>query len=239
MKKKTMTASLFASVLLLQGPFVFAESSSGSSTATITFETNKNPVILNPENPNEEYKPDPGKGENAPTENTGPLTLDYAPNFNFGAHEILGKTVLFKSTDQKPFLQVTDRRETLTSWKVTAKLDAFESNGKTTLKGASLTIEPGQVKTPSYNSATGVVAPVTTVKSVDLIPEGPAVDILTSTGKSPYSWLLYWPGTDVSPEGEAGKVWSNSNISLTVPLNEQIKGKHVAVINWVLTDSVN
>lgn len=239
MKKKTMTASLLASLLLLHGPFVFAESSTGSSTATITFEANDKPVIVDPENPDQEYTPDPDKGENESTPNTGPLTLDYAPNFNFGAHEILGKTIVFESTDQKPFLQVTDRRGTLGEWKVTAKLGAFKSNGKTTLKGASLNIGSGQVKTPSYNSSEDVVAPVTTATSVDLIPEDDSVDILTTTGNSPYSWVLYWPGTDVSPEGEEGTVWSNSNIKLTVPLNEQVKGEHVAIIDWVLTDSVN
>lgn len=234
MKKQSIVTSLCASALLLGGPsLVFAETSSGSSTATITFETNKAPDILDSANPDDSYTPDPGKGENTPTGNTGPLTLDYAPNFNFGTHEILGSDAIFESIDEKPFLQVTDRRVVLSEWTVTAKLNTFTSGGENTLPGASLSIAEGIVNTPTYN--VGAAAPVTS--AIELLAGGEAVDILTSTAGSPYSWLLSWLGTDVSPETD-GSLWSNANITLNVPLNQQIKGTHVATIDWVLTDSI-
>lgn len=234
MRKQSLVTSLFASACLLGiSSAAFAETSSGSSTATITFETNLAPDILDPANPDNPYTPDPGNGENTPTGNTGPLTLDYAPNFNFGAHEILGKDTVFDSIDEKPFLQVTDRRAVLSEWKVTAKLNAFTSGGNNTLTGATLSIAQGLVSTPSYNA--GATTPTTS--AIELLAGGGAVDILTSTAGSPYSWLLYWPGTDVSAETD-GSMWSNSYVSLSVPLNKQIKGTHVATMDWVLTDSI-
>lgn len=230
MKKRfAVSTVLISSVLILGTTSAFATTSVGSSTAKITFTTNKAPVIVNPDSPdpNNPYEPDKNGG-NTPTGNTGPLTLDYAPNFDFGSNELLSNKTEFKATDQKPFLQVTDRRVNPTRWDVTVKLGDFkDGGGKTSLVGTTLSIDAGTVQT--LTTITGFPAPTT--ENITLTPgnTGDAKRILTSTKGTFSTWQIYWKGNGTD----------NNYIKLNVPVNVQVQGTHTATLDWTLTDVVN
>ncbi|MDI3234632.1 WxL domain-containing protein [Exiguobacterium antarcticum] len=235
MKKRfAATSVLMSTALLLGTTSAFAATTSkGNSTATITFTTNEAPVIVDPETPDPQKPYDPiGDGGNNPTGNTGPLTLDYAPNFNFGSHESRAtNSAVYQALDKKPFLQVTDRRAKRSKWDVKVKLGKFKSSqtSEDSLTGAKLSIENGIVK--SAIDLIDVPAPTTQ----DVVLEAGAADgtsILSSADGTFSTWLVYWPG-DLVGQG------SNTRVSLNVPINTQVEGTHTATLEWVLSDVVN
>lgn len=241
MKKRfAFSTVLMSTALVLGTTSAFATTSSGRSTAKIEFTTIGKPVLVDPDSPDptKPYDPiydpkkpdttDPNGNGNTPTGNTGPLTLDYAPNFNFGSHE--SDTITnFKALDKKPFLQVTDRRALSSVWNVKVKLGAFENSetNQKSLTNATLTIEPGIVQT--LIGLDNLLAPKS--KKVVLTAGNPndEENILTSVIGTFSTWQVYWKGSDTL----------NSNIFLDVPVNAQVQGTHTATLDWTLTDAVN
>lgn len=235
-KKFAVTSVLMSAALLLGTTSAFAATTStGNSQATIKFTTIKPPIIVDPENPDPADPYDPiGDGGNEPTGNTGALTLDYAPDFNFGSHESrVTNSAVYEALDKKPFLQVTDRRAIRSKWDVKVKLGAFENSEtpkpsdplEKPLDGAKLTIKSGTVK--SVLGLTGFTAP-TTQTVVLTAGAADGATILSSAAGTFSTWLIYWPG-------EA----SNPYISLDVPVSTQVKGTYTATLDWVLSDVVN
>lgn len=230
MKKRFAVSTVLMSTALVLGTTTaWAATSKGESTAKITFTTNEAPVIVDPDDrdPNNPYEPDKNGG-NTPTGNTGALTLDYAPNFDFGSNELLSNKAEFKATDQKPFLQVTDRRVNRTRWDVTVKLSDFkDGGGKTSLVGSTLFIDAGTVQT--LINVTGFPKPTT--GNITLTPGNPgdAEKILTSADGTFSTWQIYWKGNGTD----------NNKIRLNVPVNVQVEGTHTATLDWTLTDVVN
>ncbi|UKS56013.1 WxL domain-containing protein [Exiguobacterium acetylicum] len=230
MKKRfAVSTVLMGTALVLGTTTAWATTSTGESTAKITFTTNEAPVIVDPDDrdPNNPYEPDKNGG-NTPTGNTGPLTLDYAPNFDFGSNEMLSNKAEFKATDQKPFLQVTDRRVNRTEWEVTVKLgDFIDEGGASSLVGSTLSIDAGTVQT--LVNVSGFTAPTTA--DITLTPgnEGDAQTILTSPEGTFSTWQIYWKGNGTD----------NNYIKLNVPVNVQVEGTHTATLDWTLTDVVN
>ena len=231
MKKRFAFSTILISTAFMLGTTSAwaANTSTGTSKAEITFTTNAAPIIVNPDspNPNTPYRPQ-DNGGNTPTGNTGPLTLDYAPNFNFGSNEVLVNKALFKAKDQKPFLQVTDRRILPTKWDVKVKLSTFkDSGGKDSLAGSTLTIDAGEVQTLiglPINAAP-------TTGNVTLTPGNPgdAKVILASAAGTFSTWQIYWKGNGTD----------NDRITLNVPVGVQVEGKHTATLDWTLSDVVN
>ena len=248
-KKFAVTSVLMSAALLLGTTSAFAATTStGKSQATITFTTIKPPIIVDPENPDPADPYDPiGDGGNKPTGNTGPLTLDYAPDFNFGSHEALAtNSAVYQALDKKPFLQVTDRRAIRSKWEVNVKLSLFK-NAETldpldpvdpsdplkladeSLTGAKLSINNGIVK--PVLGLIDVQAPIT--QNIELTAGATdGTTILSSAAGTFSTWLVYWPGDLVGQD-------PNDRISLNVPVNTQVKGTHTATLEWVLSDVVN
>lgn len=248
MKKRLAASSLLMTTALLLGTTsaFAATTSKGTSKATITFTTNIAPVIVDPETPDPTKPYDPiGDGGNKPTGNTGPLTLDYAPNFNFGSHEALAtNSAVYQALDKKPFLQVTDRRAIRSKWEVNVKLSVFK-NAETldpldpvdpsdplkladeSLTGAKLSINNGIVK--PVLGLIDVQAPTT--QNIELTAGATdGTTILSSADGTFSTWLVYWPKALAQQE---------PRISLNVPINTQVKGTHTATLEWVLSDVVN
>ena len=235
MRKKFAVTSVLMSVALLLGTTsaFAATTSTGNSQATIKFTTIKPPIIVDPENPDPADPYDPiGDGGNEPTGNTGALTLDYAPDFNFGSYEALAtNSAVYQALDKKPFLQVTDRRAIRSQWDVNVKLGAFENSetSEESLTGAKLSIKNGIVK--SVIGLTGVAAPTT--QDIELTAGATdGTTILSSVAGTFSTWLVYWPGDLVGQD-------PNDRISLNVPVNTQVEGTHTATLEWVLSDVVN
>ncbi|WP_410502113.1 WxL domain-containing protein [Exiguobacterium acetylicum] len=232
MKKRFAVSTVLMSTALVLGTTTaWAETSTGESTAKITFTINGAPIVVDPIDPKPENEYKPGEGENPIFNgNTGPLTLDYASNFNFGSHDSADKKTTFKSIDQKPFIQVTDRRSVKDIWRLSVKLGAFtnEDSSKKTLTNAKLTIKQGTVQT--LVGLENKFAPKNS--EVSLNAGGDAGIILTSVADTVSTWQVYW-------DKDPGTTPLNSNISLDVPLNAQIEGTHTATLEWTLTDAVN
>lgn len=232
MKKRfAVSTVLMSSVLVLGTTTAWAATSTGESTAKITFTINGAPIVVDPTNPIPGNEYTPGAGENPIFDkNTGPLTLDYASNFNFGSHDSTDRTTSFKSIDRKPFIQVTDRRSVKDIWKLSVKLGAFknEDSSKKTLTNATLNIKQGTVQT--LVGLVDKVAPI--YNEVTLDAGGDAETILTSVADTVSTWQVYW-------DKDLGDTPSNSKIVLDVPLHAQVQGTHTATLEWTLTDVVN
>ncbi|MCK8607399.1 WxL domain-containing protein [Apilactobacillus ozensis] len=94
---------------------------------------------------------DPGDPGNRGTGSKGPLTIDYAPNFNFGNNEISSYTKSYNlndaiddkgvNTEHHPFVQVTDKRGTHEGWSLSAVASNFVSENGEQLRGAQLSIK--------------------------------------------------------------------------------------------------
>lgn len=224
MKKRFAASTVLLSTALVLGS---TTAWAASSTATIEFTSNGAPVVVDPdvlipdsENP---YLP---PGDNEPTYETGPLTLDFVSNFDFGANELVFDKEEFKATNQKPFLQVTDRRDILSKWDVKVKLGKFaDKNGNESLTGSILTINPGVVQTLKNVGDYSIP----TTKGIVLKPGGDEETILTAEKGTFSTWQVYWKGN-----GE-----TNDFIKIDIPVNEQTKGKHIATMEWTLSDVVN
>ena len=102
----------------------------------------------------------------------GPLSIDYASNFNFGTQEITSAdktyfaaaTTLTDKTTRPNWVQVTDNRGTLAGWSLSLQASEF-TNGKTgtgsVLSGATLKLENGHIVSASDAAADQSVASVT------------------------------------------------------------------------------
>jgi len=236
MKKRFAVSTVLMSTALVLGTTTaWAETytSTGNSTANITFTISEAPIVVDPTDPKpgNEYKP--GKEDNPVFGNKGPLTLDYASNFNFGSQDPKGGQTTFESLDQNPFVQVTDRRSEKNTWNLSVKLGAFKNidSSKKTLTNATLTIEEGTVQTLDGLVNSPEVAPVNKSVTLTAGDANGAKTILTSVADTVSTWQVYWePAKDAL---------TNSKIKLDVPVHAQVQGTHTATMEWTLTDAVN
>lgn len=187
------------------------------------------PGLLNPGNLDETIGEDPEQIEDfedkgTVTGETGPLTLDYVSNLDFGTHEISVSEMTYEALD-RAHIQVTDRRGAQsTGWKVTVQASQFSNEGQPSLEGASITFKNGTVAT----NLEGVTAPTTSEFTVTT--GGQAVTVTNAAkGSGVGTWLTIW---DKEADAE-----TNSNVTLTVPQNTATPGTHVSTLTWTLADA--
>lgn len=197
-----------------------------TSEGKITFENPENDYVTpkDPENPENDLSGGDGKTNDGTPESL--LTLDYVTNLDFDTHEVNQAGGTYNTVTQKPFVQVSDRRQTGEGWNLTAQLGNFSSGGNTTLAGSTINFKNARTQTPGP----GTNAPTT--GEVTLTAGGESGQIATaaaktgslSTAQGLGTWLIDW-----IKEGE------NDNVTLTVPANEASAGEHTATITWTLT----
>lgn len=154
------------------------------------------------------------------------LSLDYVTNLDFATHEVNQEGGTYNTVTEKPFVQVSDRRQTGEGWNLTAQLGNFSSGGNTTLAGSTIDFKNARTQTPGP----GTNAPTTS--QVTLTAGGESAQIASaaaktgslSTAQGLGTWLIDW-----IKDGE------NDNVTLTVPANEASAGQHSATITWTLT----
>ena len=205
---------------------VVATVNAADSNANITFTPAEDtPPVLDPTDPDLPYDPDPEDPtdpQDPPTEESGPLTLDYVSSVNFGEQQIESSTQVYESTTLRPFIQVTDRRGTGEGWNVTAQASGFTSSGNETLPGAVLTFANGTVISTSTSPAP------TTTDPVVLNTGGEAANVVTAAEDEGLgSWITRW--------FPAGAGDTNDSVTLQVPGGSATTGDHTAVITWTLT----
>lgn len=220
--KKFLTASAVAGVLLgattLAGD-VYAVGDH-SSNATIEFTEPTDDVdVLNPTDPKKPLDPQPEEGEGkGKTGDTGPLSLDYVTNLDFGTHDVSVAAKTYKSINEnpQPFTQVTDRRSTSTGWTLSVKAATFQSGGTNTLSGATLTFKGGE----AVSNLADLTAP-TVNTPINVNTGGEAATVATANkGAGRGTWITRWNKDDVE---------------LTVRQATATKGKHTSVLTWTLT----
>jgi hypothetical protein len=201
------------------------------SNASITFtEGGGIPPVLDPENPDPDnpFVPSPERPtdpQDYPTDQAGPLTLDYVSSIEFGEQPIQANTETYQSTTLRPFIQVSDRRGTGEGWHVTAQASNFSNTEEVTLPGATINFTGGSV---TSNNTTGSAPEAS--DNIILNSSGDAADVVSAdlnTGMG--SWITRWFPTE-QPVSEL-----NDNVTLTVPAGSATTGNHTATITWTLT----
>ncbi len=217
--KKFLTASAVAGVLL--GATTLARDvyavGSYNSNATITFnEPNDSVEILDPADPSQSLTPKPGEGK---TGDTGPLTLDYVTNLDFGTHAVsIAEQTYTATNDPQPFTQVTDRRGTSTGWTLTVQAASFRSGGEDTLPGASLTFENGT----AVSNLNGLNAPQVN-NPINVTTGGNAVNVtVANVGQGRGTWVTRW---------------SKDDVKLTIPQGTATEGTHTSQLTWTLSNA--
>lgn len=217
--KKFLTASAVAGVLLgattLAGD-VYAVGPHNSN-ATIKFTEPTDDVnVLDPTDPEKTLDPQPNEGK---TGDTGPLTLDYVTNLDFGTHAVsIAEQTYTATNDPQPFTQVTDRRGTSTGWTLTVQAATFQSNGQNTLPGASLTFENGT----TASNLNGLDAPRVN-SPINVTTGGNAVNVtVANVGQGRGTWITRW---------------SKDDVKLTIPQGTATEGTHTSQLTWTLSNA--
>lgn len=197
-----------------------------TSEGKITFENPENDYVTpkDPENPENDLSGGDGKTNDGTPESL--LTLDYVTNLDFGTHKVNQSATTYNTVTQKPFVQVSDRRQTGEGWNLTAQLGNFSNGDNTTLAGSTITFKNANVQTPGpgTNKPTTGEVTLTAGKESGKIASAAAKTGSLSTAQGLGTWLIDW-----IKDGE------NDNVTLTVPANEASAGQHSATITWTLT----
>ncbi|WP_236823156.1 WxL domain-containing protein [Bhargavaea massiliensis] len=225
MKHTWKVAALSGGILLFGFGTSSVVASTYSSEATIHFETLV-PEVKDPETPTEPL--DPNKDpEDGITEDSGLLTLDYVSSLNFGIHTISDTEETYESLNNRPFIQVSDRRGTGDGWQITAELEEFKNgvSEEASLIGSSITFANGEAVSPG-----GTTKPVAK-DPVKVIAGGAAQPVLIADkGTGQGTWINRW-----FPKEPVGS--TNNSVTLTVPAGTATEGTHKAEIIWTLTDA--
>lgn len=222
--KHFVKGSLLAGLVLLPvlGTTVDAAPAPEESEATIRFSVEEPPTIIDPKNPGQDNDDQSGTGQ------TGPLTLDYVPNLDFGTHELSVAEETYEAIDPKPFVQVTDRRGTGAGWNLTVQASSFSTGGsglQESLPGAELTFTDGE----AVSRLSSLLAPDVN-NSIVVNTGGDATPVTTAIpGKGLGSWVTRW----LKEEGAD----TNSKVELTVPQAAATPGSHTSTLTWTLTDA--
>lgn len=214
--------AIFSLTLFAQG--IFAEST-GTSNATVNFiEDTSVPGVLDPENPTDPF--DPGDGDNDPTGNFGPLSLDYVSHLAFGEQIVSLEDETYEAKTLHPFIQVTDRRSNPTGWSVTVKATPFADAGNTNLL-AGATIQFSNGETLSDLGAM-YVAPTTT--DFTLTTDNQSKNVVSAnSNEGRGSWITRWFPTSPTT--------TNDSVKLSVPGGIMKATSYTSTLTWTLSDT--
>ncbi|MDF0479012.1 WxL domain-containing protein [Vagococcus sp. PNs007] len=183
---KTIAAiMLFSTVLGATTSFAKDEKDQAKSEATVNFvaggEEGEVVPPTHPEKPGNPITPSfPGGGHGE----GGPLSIDFAPNFNFGEQKVSAKDEHYSAKLQEAkdendkdivvpnYVQVSDVRGSMEGWELTlTQKDNFISDKDHELTGAKITLSNGAVESdmPENTLATNEVT-----GAVELTPNVPA-----------------------------------------------------------------
>ena len=229
MKKKyfaLLAVGLFSTSLLAPlSVFAADDSATTNPTPTVKSPTTTGDVTFNkPEDKVDPVNPDP---DNPGTGQTGALTLDAAPNLNFGTHDIAsGSQTYSAETPKSPSIQASDRRGLGTDgqsqgWNVTVSMSQFTNASKQVLPGASLAFTGVTKDDVKGATSTQGTAP-TSLDVTNLNGEtttGATTILKADKGQGAGTWVAAY-----KPE----------NIKLTVP--QAAAGNFTSTLTWAISD---
>lgn len=229
---------------------ISADGGALNSNAQVTFtvdDSSKSP--LDPSNPtNDDSTQNPisptdsvtGKEPNSGTK--GPLTIDFASSFNFGSHVMSSANKTYYASAQNysqkddsvltdttgpNFVQVTDVRSgTIAGWSLKVKQtgDFINSSDKSTLPGAQITINNGNVL-----NGNGTQNTISDSGNTKINISTADSNVMGAKAGEGYGTWLYRMGT---------KDTAGSSVSLTVPGGiSKTAGSYTTNLVWTLSDT--
>ncbi|MGN4444741.1 WxL domain-containing protein [Bacillus cereus group sp. MYBK79-1] len=238
--KVALAGAVSLSVLAGGTSALAADGGTMNSKAFIQFEKNTDIVKpVSPLDPNIEVEtkdPNDPKDPHEPG-TAGPLSIDYASNFQFETHKASGNNEVYYAsldsvtekgasdkTEVPNYVQVTDNRGTNAGWKLSVtQNDQFKTTDNKELTGAALTLKNG---TP--NSAAGSDAP-TAAQDIALVP-GQASDVLTAQEDQ---GMGTWVNTFGKSVEDAKK-----SVELSVPgKTKKEQAQYTTSLTWELKDA--
>lgn len=216
---KKLLLSAFALVALVATVFtastIIKASTEESQTfvSFITDETTTPPV--DPEDPD-------NPGTETGTGAAGPLSIDHVPSLDFGEQVLSGNIETYKSTNTKPFVQVTDKRGTGAGYTLKAELSEFvKSDDATKVLPAKIDFTSTDLATTSTNTSSAPTAPT----SFTLDSTGNAVTVLSAgTDQGMGTWIERWLSSNTE----------NEKVELTVNTVNAYKASYEGKITWAL-----
>lgn len=152
--KKIILSSVLLSALVLGSVPAMAENTTSEGKATLSALTEGEAGSVTPE--------DPDPGHTGGTGQTGLLTIDAVPYFDFQGTGLKGTFNDVVPEGHTRNAQVTDRRGTGAGWELGLKIDAFKNAEGVALKGAKITL-PVSIAAGKENES----AVPSTISSVD------------------------------------------------------------------------
>lgn len=239
-----MTASLSLLGSLAIGTTVFAEDGGERVTnGVIKFKTDTSPTDpIDPTNPDPEHPVvpidpiDPEKPVEPGT--NGPLSIDYASQFQFGEQMISTKDQIYFADIQSfaggttgpNYIQVTDKRGSLEGWSLSVKQNGqFATADQKELTGAVLTLNNGNVTSNLLigEGADPTVTPATVASKVVLNVEGEEHTIVTANEEQGMGTWIYRLGNNA----EQGK----DSVKLEIPGKTTKRAtEYTTTMTWTL-----
>lgn len=183
----------------------------------------KAPGVLDPENPTEPLE----NPDDKPTNDSGALTLDLVPSISFPQQVVAHETFNVQTDKQKPFVQISDRRNTDEGWMITAQMSHFRNvdTNSDSLLGATITFEGGKPSSPITSTEEPIVN-----QHIELVSGGEADTVMYAIpGSGSGTWLTRWYDTDENEK-------TQGNVFLTVPQGSAQVGDQEATITWTIQD---
>lgn len=227
----------------------YADGGTYTTTANVNFIPNQDTVSpVNPDKPdvNQPVKPVTPDGDDVKPGTTGPLSLDYVSNFDFGSQKISSKNQTYYAKAQGYqgvsdtsvlYAQVTDNRGTGAGWILSvAQPSQFTNDGKE-LKGAQIGINNLSVATQADSDAGSATAGGDMI----LVPGTGAQTVMSAkanTGQG--TWVARMGKADnLVPEkgdGDTNRTVDKA-VSLSVPgSSNKLAGQYTTNLNWTLSD---
>lgn len=247
---KLVATSLLATAVLGAAPIIANADDAVpySTTGQVTFVPSTSTTPTDPVNPTDPDTPvvpvdptDPTKPIQPGT--TGPLSIDYISNFDFGTQEITTATKAYEATAQSftddkqsnapLYAQITDNRGNDAGWNLSVKASTFTS-GDNTLTGAQISLANSAAVKATTNNAT---APA--VSNVTLNPANAVTVANAATGAGAGTWVDSFGTTaDLGTATEDASRNVDKAVTLEVPNGGNAKAqKYTATIDWTLADT--
>lgn len=165
--------------------------------------------------------------DHEPTNASGALTLDLVPSISFPQQVVAHEGFNVQTDKQKPFIQISDRRNTDSGWMVMAQMSHFRNvdTNSDSLLGAAITFEGGKPSSPITSTEVPIVN-----QHIELVSGGEAATVMYAIpGSGSGTCLTRWYDTDENGNAQG-------NVFLTASQGSAQVGNQEATITWTIQD---
>lgn len=257
--KSTAILSVSALTVAVTTPLVNADGTSSQATTSyttstgVTFTPATDPTgPVNPDSPDPTHPVNPQKpdGTKPNSGTSGPLSIDYVSDFDFGTQKISSADQTYFATaqsysgnqsDTSVYAQISDNRGTGAGWTLSVTQDGQLTAGNNELKGAQITINDLSANTVSGSEAENAIAG----GNINLTPGDGAFTVMSAKqGAGQGTWVVRMGDTsklvDENGTGEKGSVRkTDHSVSLSVPgaANKIANMQYSSTLTWTLSDT--